>query len=38
MKWRSADRVEELIVAVNHTVINLYFTADKSTMYAYELL
>jgi len=29
---------EELIVVFNHNVINLYFTANESTMYAYELL
>jgi len=40
----SPDRAEELIVVVNHNVINLYFTANKSTMYmsycdkVYELL
>jgi len=38
IKWRSPDRAEELIIALNHNVINLYFTADKSTMYEYELL
>jgi len=38
LDWRSPDRAEELIVVFNHIVINLYFTADKSTMYAYELL
>ena len=26
-------RVEELIVVFNHNVINLYFTANKSSMY-----
>jgi len=35
---RSPDRAEEVIVVFNHNVINLYFTAKKSTMYAYELL
>jgi len=36
--------MEELIVVFNHNVINLYFTANKSTMYTsyydkvYELL
>jgi len=29
------DRAEELIVVFNHNVINLYFTANKSTMYVY---
>jgi len=44
MKWRSPDRAEELIVVFNHNAINLYFTANKSTMYTscydkvYELL
>jgi len=37
IEW-SPDRAEELIVAFNHNVINLYFTANKSTMYVYELL
>ena len=32
--WRSPDRLEEFIVAFNHNVINLYFTENKSTMYA----
>ena len=35
--WRSPDRAEELIV-FKHNVINLDFTANTSTMYAYELL
>jgi len=40
----SPDRAEELIVLFNHSVINLYFTANKSTMHksyhdkVYELL
>jgi len=38
IKWRSPDRAEELIVVFNHNVINLYFTANKTTMYVYELL
>jgi len=44
MKWRSPDRAEELIVVFNHNAINLYFNANKSTMYTsyydkvYELL
>jgi len=44
IKWRSPGKAEELIVAFNHNVINLYFTANKSTMYTsnydklYELL
>jgi len=38
IEWRGPDRAEELIVVSNHKVINLYFTANKSTMYAYELL
>jgi len=41
IKWRSPDRVEELIVVFKHNVINLYFTANKSTSYydkVYELL
>jgi len=38
IEWRSPDRAEELIGVFNHKVINLYFTAIKSTMYAYELL
>jgi len=38
MKWRSPDWVEELIVVFIHNAINLYFTANKSTMYVYELL
>jgi len=33
-----SDRAEELIVVFNHNIINLYFTANESTMYAYELL
>jgi len=43
-KWKSPGRVEELLVVFNHNVINLYFTANKSTMYTsyydkvYELL
>jgi len=37
IEWRSPDRAEELIVVFNHNVINLYFTANKSTVYAYEL-
>jgi len=38
------QRVEELIVVFNHNVINLYFTANKSTMHTsyydkvYELI
>ena len=36
--WRSPDRAEELIVVFNHNVINMYFTANKSTMYAYEMI
>jgi len=32
------DRADELNVVFNHNVINLNFTANKSTMYAYELL
>jgi len=44
MKWRRPDRAEELIAVFNYNVINLYFTANKSTMYTsyndkvYELL
>jgi len=38
IEWRSPGRAEELIVVFNHNVINLYFTATKSVMYAYELL
>jgi len=38
IEWRSPDRAEELIVVFNHDVINWYFTANKSTMYVYELL
>jgi len=38
IEWRSPDRAEELIVVFDHNVINLYFTANKITMYAYELL
>jgi len=38
IKWSSPDRAEELIVVFNHNVINLYFTANISTMYVYELL
>jgi len=34
---RSPARAEELIVVFNHNVINLYFTANKCTMYVYEL-
>jgi len=34
---RTPDRAEELIVVFNHNVINLYFTANESTMYVYEL-
>jgi len=34
----SPDRAEELIVVFNHNVINLYFTANKSTINAYNLL
>jgi len=40
----SPDRVEEFIVVFNHNVINLYFTANKSTVHTscydkvYELL
>jgi len=37
IEWRSPDRAEELIVVFNHNVINLYVTANNSTMYAYEL-
>jgi len=37
MEW-SPVGAEELIVVFNHNVINLYFTANKSTMYVYELL
>ena len=33
MEWRSPDRAQELIVVFNHNVINLYFTANKSTMH-----
>jgi len=32
IKW-SPDRAEESIGVFNHNVINLYFTANKSTMY-----
>jgi len=44
IKWRSPDRAEELIVVLNRNITNLYFTANKSTMYTscydkvYELL
>jgi len=38
IKWKSPDRAEELIVAYNHNVINLYFTANKRTMYVYETM
>jgi len=44
MEEELIDRAEELIVVFNHNVINLYFTANKSTMYTsyydkvYELL
>jgi len=38
IEWRSPDRAEELMVVFNNNVINLYFTANKSTIYAYELL
>jgi len=31
IKW-SPDRAEELIVIFNHDVINMYFSANKSTM------
>jgi len=34
IKLRSPDRAEELIVVFNHNVINLYFSANKSIMYA----
>ena len=29
---------EELIVVFNHNIMNLHFTANKNTMYVYELL
>jgi len=32
IKWRIPNRVEELIVVFKYNVINLYFTANKSTM------
>ena len=35
---RTPDRADELIVVFNHNVINLYFTANKSTVHAYDLL
>jgi len=38
IEQRSPDRAEELIVVFNHNIINLYFTANNSTVYAYELL
>jgi len=38
IKWRTPDRAEEIIVVFNHNIINLYFTANKSTMYVHELL
>jgi len=38
IEWKIPDRAEELIVVSNQNVINLYFTANKSTMYVYELL
>jgi len=44
IKWRSPDTAEELILVFNHNIINLYFTANKSTLYTsyygkvYELL
>jgi len=38
IELRSLDKAQELIVAFNHNVIDLFFTANKSTMYAYELL
>jgi len=38
IEWRSPDGAEESIVVFDHNVINMYFTANKSTMYAYELL
>ena len=39
LDWmEESDRAEELIVVFNHNIINLYFTANESTMYAYELL
>jgi len=38
IEWRSPDRAEELIDVFKHNVINLYFTANKSTVHAYELL
>ena len=38
--WLNGVQIEqrELIVVVNYNVINLYFTANKSTMYVYVLL
>jgi len=33
IKWRSPHRIEKLIAVFNHSVINLYFTANKRTMY-----
>jgi len=33
LNGRCPGRVEELIVVFNHNVINLYFTANTSTMY-----
>jgi len=38
IEWRTPDKAEELIVVFNRNVINLYFTANKSTMSVYELL
>jgi len=38
IEWRGRGTVEELFVVFNHNATNLYFTANKSTMYAYELL
>jgi len=38
MKWRSPDRAEELIVVFIQNVMDLYFTANQSTMYVSELL
>jgi len=34
----SPDRAEQLIVVFNHNVINLYFSANKNTMYVPYIL
>jgi len=38
IKLKGPYRAEKSIVVFKYNVIKLYFTANKSTMYVYELL